>query len=461
MKTIKTTLISGPWLGLVFLVAAPAFEAEAQTGLTIYQDGRVLMRRTVPVRVPAGLSAHRLALGPVEPGTVFTLDPGVLLVGAAYDASVDEASALGRAVGRRIAFAVAWRGSGVVSDTIVAEVVGVDPPRYRLPGGRITYVAPGVPLFPEELIQTEPTLQLRVRATEPRPTLGLGYFTTGAAWSAEYAVTLARDAARVAGHAAITSEGVSADSAEAQLLAGHVGRRPPRPVPMMAQAERAVVALSEAVAGEEGVGEAHLYTLPGRVTLRPRTTSTALLFDPVSAAWERHYVVRGELPWYGPLGQSGDAGETPVEVHYLIRRRSGTAFGDVPLPGGTWRLYEADAGGRPQLVAEASTGHTAAGQDLRLAAGSAFDLTARRVQTEYTSRRDSLRTRVTAGYRVTLANAKDSAVTVDVLEERRGEWRVLESSVPAERLSSTQTRFRIRVPARGEAAVTYRVQVTW
>jgi hypothetical protein len=94
-------------------------------------------------------------------------------------------------------------------------------------------------------------------------------------------------------------------------------------------------------------------------------------------------------------------------------------------------------------------------------AGHAFDLSARRVQTDYTTRRDSLRMRATVAYRVTVANAKDSAVTVDVLEERQGEWRVLESSVPGERLSATRTRFRLRVPARGEAVLTYRMLVTW
>jgi len=50
---------------------------------------------------------------------------------------------------------------------------------------------------------------------------------------------------------------------------------------------------------------------------------------------------------------------------------------------------------------------------------------------------------------------------VDVLEERGGEWSVLSSSVPAEKLSSTRTRFRAKVPARSEAAITYRVRIVW
>ena len=85
--------------------------------------------------------------------------------------------------------------------------------------------------------------------------------------------------------------------------------------------------------------------------------------------------------------------------------------------------------------------HTPAGRDLRLAAGVAFDLTARRVQTGYVTRRDSTAARAYApSPPPTTAsrsrNATDSATTVDVIEERAGEWSVVKSSVPAEKLST-------------------------
>jgi hypothetical protein len=67
----------------------------------------------------------------------------------------------------------------------------------------------------------------------------------------------------------------------------------------------------------------------------------------------------------------------------------------------------------------------------------------------------------TADYRVTLKNATDTAATIDVQEERAGEWSVVASSVAPEKVSSTVTRFRGRVPARGETVLTYRVRVIW
>src|SRR3989454_12012989 len=68
----------------------------------------------------------------------------------------------------------------------------------------------------------------------------------------------------------------------------------------------------------------------------------------------------------------------------LFRSRArGTPFGDRPLPAGTVQLYQADSAGRVQLVGEARSDHTAPGRDLRVQSGNAFDVTAERVQTDY------------------------------------------------------------------------------
>jgi hypothetical protein len=69
------------------------------------------------------------------------------------------------------------------------------------------------------------------------------------------------------------------------------------------------------------------------------------------------------------------------------------------------------------------------------------------------------RQRVTASYRVTLTSAKAEAVTVDVREVHWGEWRITVSSIPAEKLSSSEFRFRVPVAANGTATLTYTVQV--
>jgi hypothetical protein len=324
-------------------------------------------------------------------------------------------------------------------------------------------------LYPSELVVVQPTAVLGLESSRAQDQLRLGYFTTGASWQASYQVVLGRTDARVTGMAVVPSESLRAENAEIHLLAGSVGRAQPppgSPRPLMAREARmdAADAMSKAV--EQRVGEFHLYSLPGRSTLLPGLTTSIALFDPAPVKYERNYVVHGELPYWGFLPQQGEETEPPVEVIYTLKRPRKTDFGDAPLPGGAARLYLPDSAGGLQLVGEASLDHTPAGNDVRLNAGQAFDITAKRLQMNYATRRDSTKTRgvhtvATADYRVTLKNATDSVVAVDVQEERAGEWSVVSSSVPAEKVSSTITRFRVRVPARGEATLTYRIRVIW
>jgi hypothetical protein len=440
-----------------FLVPLTAYCSllAAQTSLTIYNDGRVLVRRTVSATVARGASTVRLPLGALDPATLFSLDTSVVISSATYDGAVDEPSILRRAIGRTLKFVMG-------KDTVSVVVLGVDPPRFRMPDGTISFLVPGMPLYPADLVVIDPTVTFNLRSSAARNDLRLGYFSSGANWQANYEVILGRrGSATVQGDATIMVERLRAEEALVQLLAGSVSGAPKeidqRRLMMRAQE----MAADAAAPSEQQVGEFHLYTLAGTHSLLPGITSSIALFDPVQAAYERVLVVRGAIPWYGMLPQFPDPQDVPVEVSYTIKRPRSSSLGDRPLPGGVARLYEPDSSGRLQLIGEAAMDHTPAGEDLRLSAGTAFDVTARRVQSTYTTRRDSLNTWATADYAVTLTNAKDSAVTVEVLEQRPGEWRVLSSSVPGEKISSTTTKFRVVVPPRGSKILTYRVQVRW
>ncbi|MGE0441910.1 MAG: DUF4139 domain-containing protein [Gemmatimonadales bacterium] len=455
-----------PRLVLVALVGATPLCAQArsqtadarQTGITVYQDGRVLNRTVFPVRVPAGRSTHQLALGSIDPASLFALDAEVAVVGAQYDPAVAEADAIRRLVGRPLQF---LQFGGRDTTVVTATVLGVDPERYQLANGRVIFQRPGLPAFPAELAPPDARLSVAVASDRARSGLGLGYFTSGASWNASYSLIVNRGSARITGVAAVTAGTLRADSVDVQLLAGNVGQAAPQPMFRRNALDARVAMAAEAVAVEERVGEAHLYTLPGRHHFEPGLVTVASLFEPTTAPVERVYTISGQVPFYGGLPQTGSEDEVPVAVTYVVKRTARTGFGDTPVPGGTARLYERDSGGRPQLIGEAAIGHTAAGQDLRLSAGTAFDLTAERTQSEYQTQRVNNRTVATAAYEVTVSNAGDSTATVDVLETRGGEWSVVSSSVPAEKLSSTQTRFRVRVPARGEARLTYRIRVVW
>jgi hypothetical protein len=463
MRTLAST---AALLGAA-LAASPLMAQ--QTSLTIYNDGRVLVRRTVEATVPKGASQQVLSLGAIEPGSLVALDPDVSLVGTTYDGDMTMERALRRLVGRQVVVERPKVGGGY--ETMTVTLLGVDPFRFRMPDGSVTFDHPGGQLrFPEDAVAVTPTVRAGVRSGTAKKALKLGWFTDGAAWRAAYDVVLGPSEARVAGRAVLESGSLDARDAEVQLLAGNVSRADiARPMPKMNRARVAAAPMameaSMDYAAAQRAGEFHLYTLPGTVTLQPGQVTTVAFFEPATAPYEKRLVVRSQLPYWGFIPQMPEEQPVPVEVSYTLKRPRGGAFGDQPLPGGVARLFTPDAQGRQQMVGEASVTHTPAGAEWVLGAGEAFDVTAKRTQTDYTVTQEkvkgAVRSTATIGWKVALANATDTATVVDVREERGGEWKVTASSVPAEKLAAGVQRFRVTVPARGTAELTYTITAAW
>jgi hypothetical protein len=448
----------------VMALASIALPASAQTSLSIYRDGRVVVRRTLPQALQQGRNTLTLRLEALDPATLFSTDTSVSFASATVRYPSAKNDALARAIGQTLSFVRS------VGDTVKATIIRVDPPQYRLADGRLLLEQPGEPLFPAELVRTAPEAVVVVDAARARPRTDIAYVAQGVSWEALYQVILTGTRAQVTGTATVTSQALRVDSADVQLVAGAIrrARAPGVPAPMMDRMMAAGVAQSELKldVGEEAVGETHVYQLPGRLSIEPNVPVTTALFPRSSAPVTQELIVPGVLPWRGWIGQNTEPDRVPVQVWYTIKRAAKTSFGDRPLPAGTVQLYQADSSGRVQLIGEASNDHTAPGRDLRLQSGDAFDITAERVQTEWNQeqlppvrRGMPNRQRVTASYRVTITNAKSAAVNVDVREAHFGSWKIVESSIPAEKLSSTESRFRVSVPAAGEATLTYTVQI--
>jgi hypothetical protein len=440
----------------------------AQTSLSIYRDGRVVVRRTLPQALQQGRNAVTLRLEGFDPATVFSPDSSVSLVSATarFPSTTDDV--LARAVGQTLTFE---RDSGLRRDTIRATVLRVDPPQYRLADGRVLLEPPGTPLFPAELVRTVPEALVVLDAARGRPRTELAYVSQGITWEAVYQVIVSGNRCQVSGTATVSSQTLRADSADVQLVAGAIQRaRNQGPqleaVVVTGRAAPSPYRFADNAAAEEAVGEAHVYQLPGKLTIEPNVPVATALFPRSSAPVSEELIVPGVLPWRGWIPVTAEQNKVPVQVWYTIKRASKTTFGERPLPAGIVQIYQADSSGRVQLIGEAASDHTAPGQDLRVQSGDAFDVTAERVQTDYNQeqlpplrRGMPARQRVTAAYRVSISNAKSEAVTVDVRESHFGPWTILESSVPAEKISSTESRFRISVPANGDATLTYTVQL--
>lgn len=450
---------------LALLTVAGDLAAQQGPSLTLFSSGRTLVRRTVPLTLPAGASTQPLAFGAFDPSSFVVLDPGVTIARLWYDPALSENALLQRQVGEVFRL---WNASQ--RTVITARLVGFAPERWEVTGTDpvspmrgVVFERPGQILWDAARIPAGPAARAEFTADRARTTVRVLYEAPGGSWSAAYRLFLGANG-RFEGNAQIATGSLDVSDAEVQLLAGDIGMKAQPPMPRAQEMyARAAGAAFDAAATNEAVGEARLYTLPGRLSFVPGMMVTSPLFAPAPVRGELRLTIPGAVPFWGGVGQAPDEEEVPVAVSYRFERRQGTPFGDLPLPAGSVSVFDSDRGGRVQLVGQGMIGHTAPGEMLEVSTGTAFDVTARRTQMSYTTTvlTNPRRTQAIMDYQVVIKNAKDTAAQVEVREERGGDWSVVSSSVPPVRRSAMRVAFPVTVPAKGEVTLTYRVRVVW
>ena len=245
------------------LVAAPV---AGQTSLSIYSDGRVVVRKTLPQALQKGRNQLTLQIDGLDPATLFSPDTAVTVTGVTVRYPTGLAEAMSRATGRTLSFV---RGKG---DTIQASVIRVDPPQYRLADGRLLLSQPGEPLIPADLVRSATEASVALDAARNRSSTSLAYVAQGITWEATYQAVIGSAQATIGGAATVTSQNLKADSADIQLVAGTINRtRYAQPkVFGGVRADMAAVRVAEApMPAEQSVGETHVYSLPVKLSLEP------------------------------------------------------------------------------------------------------------------------------------------------------------------------------------------------
>ena len=302
------------------------------------------------------------------------------------------------------------------------------------------------------------SIDLDLEADRDVERLRLAFLTTGLSWSASYAMVVAPGdaSARVEGYATLSNNsGTVYSDAELQLLAGTisggVGGR------FEADKMSALRAFEERARapGLEGVAFAdyHLYTIDTPLSLRSGESRRIRLVGASSVKTRKEYTFSHAVNYHRP---SPEPLTQPVLTSYRIERREGTDFGSTPLPAGQIRVLQPDEEGRIQLLGVASLPNTPAAEDLRVTTGYAFDIVGTRTQTDYKRPGGNV---YESAWSVSLRNRSDADVTVQVMEQLTGEWRIVESSHRAEKLSAGAARFEVEIPAGSESTLEYRVSV--
>ena len=333
---------------------------------------------------------------------------------------------------------------------------------------RIETSFPGRIIFPKvpANLRARPTLVISLHSgAEKAQQLELSYLTGGLSWRADYVANLAPDEKTLdlSGWVTLTNQsGAAYPNATLQLVAGDVNRARQRPERVFAKADMAMsMAGAAPKMAEESLFEYHLYTLDRPTTLAVNQTKQVALLTASAVPVRKDYLLQGQNYYYS--GSYGDLGEKQkVGVFLEFDNKESSRLG-MPLPKGILRVYKRDSEGRAQFVGEDNLDHTPKNELVRLKLGDAFDVTARRKQTDYKSlgRQGKFGSVHESAFQVELKNAKKEPVTVSLLEPLPGDWEVLQESHAHTKEAAGTAKFRVTVPAEGSATLTYRVRVKW
>ena len=335
-------------------------------------------------------------------------------------------------------------------------------------GDRIETGVPGRLVFSNvpATLRDRPTLVISLdNAASGLQTMELSYLTGGLGWRADYVAELNPDdtALDLSGWVTLTNQsGTTYRNALLQLVAGDVNRVREE-IHLRSDVVMAAGMVKEAAPQmrEESLFEYHLYTLQRPTTIKDNQTKQVSLLNAAGVVINKEFRLQGNPYYY--RGQQGGLGEklkVGVFVEFDNRKRDNLG---MPLPKGIVRVYKQDQQGRPQFVGEDRIDHTPENEAVRLKLGDAFDVTAERRQTDFRKLGGDGRYnyRFESAYEITLKNAKEEEVTVTVAETVPGDWRMLLESHSHTKAAADTALWKIRVPAKGEVVLTYRVEVSY
>jgi len=436
--------------------------------VTVYNDGRGLVREERVVELPAGATELRF-MDVAEKIEAPTVHVGVLEGGALsvleqnyeYDLLSPE-KLLEKYVGSTVTLVLQkLQDNSTVEEEVAAKLLSTNNGTVWEIGGRIAinpnYNRVLFPSVPANLI-AQPTLVWLVQAAGAgRRTLEAAYLTGGMSWRADYVLALdaPESQAGLQGWVTVDNQsGAGFENARLKLVAGDVHRAAPEML-KLAHMER-MVAAAAAPMEEEALFEYHLYTVPRPTTLKQNQTKQVQLLDAPAIAIGKDYVLRGGGGYFrGPW--RGNGAKEKIQVFLKFKNSKDAGLG-LPLPKGIVRVYKRDSSGSPQFIGEDSIDHTPKDEEIRLELGNAFDLSAERKQTDFQRIADRV---FESAYEIKLRNHKEAPATIRVIEPVGGDWTMLSSSHPFTKTGAFEAEFQVPVAADQEVVLTYRVRVTY
>lgn len=303
--------------------------------------------------------------------------------------------------------------------------------------------------MPAERLYIKPTLEWTVQTAKAGPyDLELSYLTGGVSWRAEYVATISENDKEMELSSWINlnnTSGKAYKDTKLKLVAGDL-HRASQSLPRAAQ-EKMMFAMDRgAVVEERGFFEYHLYEIGFPVSVNNREEKQIQWLNPSPIKTEKRYVFENG---------NADFSNIPVKISFKNDKTSGVG---IALPEGIVRLFKKDADGALELMGEDQLQHTSKDDLVSFELGKAFDVKGKR---EVLDRRSKQSKFYDEDIRITLANRKDEAVEIDVIQQvGYGNWKIIDASEKFEKLDASRVKFVVPVAANSEIVLSYTVHVS-
>ncbi|MBI1846089.1 MAG: DUF4139 domain-containing protein [Candidatus Rokubacteria bacterium] len=438
---------------------------QREVSLTIYNANLGLVKDVRDVHLPSGQGDVRFmdVAAQIDPTSVHLkslTDPnGLRILEQNYEYDLLSAQKLmEKYVGRRVRI---YQNNGSYQE---ATLLSANGPIFEINGqihvghaGTLVY-----PSLPDNLV-SKPTLVWLLRNAKPAPQrVEASYLTSGMSWKADYVLVInpADTRGDLSGWVTIDNQsGAAYREASLKLVAGDIHRAQDR-LRSRGALELAAKAVPASVADrafvEEGFFEYHLYTLDGRTTVKNNQTKQIALLAANDVPVVKRYVFYGAENYYRTSYGVPMSNQKVSVLMELTNARTNNL--GMPLPKGKLRVYKADRSGSQQLIGEDWIDHTPKDEKVKVKLGEAFDVVGERVQKDWKA---VARGVYEVEWEITLRNHKTEDATVEVIEPLPGDWEVLRSTHPHEKLDAHTVKFVEPVPKDGASKVTYRVRLRW
>ncbi len=475
MRMRILALLSSLLLGGLLMVSGQ--DSSSHIALAVYNEGSALVREQRAMTLAEGINhvALRDLPATIDPTSIHfksLSDPaGIIILEQSYRHNpLDARALLAPYINKTVEITVADTHYGgqlirlgedkAILQTAPNEIAYIN--LYDIRG--IKFPAPALDLQPG------PELRLALQSdSASEHEVELAYLASGMNWTADYNVFLNAEESSLDLRGLVTlrnRSGRAFREAALKLVAGEISRIETAEEDVTeAQAMRMYSADVGGGGGgveQRDLGDNKLYAIARLITIEDNETKQIEFVSGAGIAAKTTYVFDSSPDfrgYYSAIDYVEGRRGASADVLTVLEIDTGDESGlGADLPAGRIRVYKADTDGANLLIGENTIDHTPKGEALRVALGTAFDLTGERRQMDFSfvSGRVAQET-----FDIFIRNRKEDAAVEVIVPERLyrwRDWRIIESSSPFVKRDNASIEFVITVEPGAEEWLSYTVE---